>query len=171
MSAAQRETPAPDYSIDLAHVTREECRNLAGPALRTFANIAVEWGLSKKQCLAVLGQPARATYYNWLRKAQQGETVEVPLDTLLRISAVLGIYKDLQILFASVADQKAWLHAENDGLVFGRQAPVEFVTSGTQDSLMLVRRYLDAWRGGQFTSPVSEVDTAEPLTADDIVFV
>ena len=62
-------------------------------------------------------------------------------------------------------------HSEG-GPVFGGQAPLSLIASGTQDGLMLVRRYLDAWRGGSFAAPVPGFDdVVAPLTDGDLAFV
>ena len=44
------------------------------------------------------------------------------------------------------------------------------MTAGTQDGLMLVRRYLDGMRGGVFAAPNAADADFKPLTDDDIVF-
>jgi hypothetical protein len=41
-------------------------------------------------------------------------------------------------------DEGAWLKKPHDAPVFGGQSPMNLVTNGTQDGLMLVRHYLDA---------------------------
>ena len=144
---------------------------LGAPALRTFAAIAEGWGLSEAQRLSVLGFPGRSTYHYWLAKARDRKLVLLPVDTLLRLSAVLGIHKDLRILFGRPEDEGAWLKKPHDALVFGGQAPISLVTSGTQDGLMLVRRYLDAWRGGVFAAPNAADRNFAPYSDEDIVIV
>jgi hypothetical protein len=94
------------------------------------------------------------------------------VDELIRISAVLGIYKGLKIIFPREGDAARWLRSPNAGRVFGGQTPVALIVSGTQDALMLVRRYLDAWRGGTFAAPVPGFDgVVAPMSDDDLVFV
>jgi hypothetical protein len=144
---------------------------LGAPALRTFAAIAEQWGLTEARRLAILGLPGRSTYHLWLTKARDKKLVLLPLDTLLRLSAVLGIHKDLNILFGRPEDQGAWLKKPNDSPVFGGQPPIALVTNGTQDGLMLVRRYLDAWRGGGFAAPNSVDRNFSRYTDEDIVIV
>ncbi len=61
----------------------------------------------------------------------------------------------------------AWLDKARRGEAVA--LPLDLVTSGTQDGLMLVRRHLDAWRGGNFSAPSS--DAGPPLRDDDIVIV
>ena len=47
---------------------------------------------------------------------------------------------------------------------------MDLVTSGTQDGLLTVRRFLDAARGGQYMAP-NEIDVGfQPYTDADIVF-
>ena len=54
---------------------------------------------------------------------------------------------------------------------FGGQPPIALVSSGTQDGLMLVRRFLDAARGGSYMAPNQADRTTAPLHDEDIVFV
>jgi hypothetical protein len=71
------------------------CRGL----LRTFFNIASEWGLSVNQQRVLLGGVPSSTYHKW-----KGGTVgTLSYDQLERISLVLGIYKALELLFADDA--------------------------------------------------------------------
>ena len=142
---------------------------LGAPALRTFAAISARWGLSEAQRLSILGFPGRSTYHYWLAKARGHKRVLLPVDTLLRISAVLGIHKDLRILFARQEDEGAWLKKPHDAPMFGGQPPLSLATNGTQDGLMLVRRYLDAWRGGVFAAPNSVDRDLAPYSDEDIV--
>ncbi len=171
MSVATARPVTPDAAgLDLRHVTRADRARLGGPALRTFANVADAWDLSERDRLAVLGQPGRSTYHGWLAKARGTRPVTLPLDTLLRISAVLGIYKALRLIFVREGDDLAWLRAPNTGPLFGGEPPLDLVTSGAQDGILLVRRYLDAWRGGQAAAPrTGDTTEAEPIADDDLV--
>jgi hypothetical protein len=164
-------SPAPGSALlDTGRFDPAVRERLGGPGLRSFAAISERWGLTEVQRLSVLGFPGRSTYHQWLAKARSGEKVLLPVDTLLRISAVLGIHKDLRVLFGREEDERAWLTKPHDAQLFGGQPPLTLVVSGTQDGLMLVRRYLDAWRGGVFAAP-NAADSAAPYTDDDIVLV
>lgn len=147
----------------------EHRRRLSAPGLRSFLAIADSWGLSERQRLAALGYPPRATFYRWRQVAARGGQITLSVDQLSRISAVLGIYKALRIIFGD--DGRDWLHAPNEAPIFGGQRPVDVVTSGTLDGMMLVRRYLDAWRGGIFAAPSAQVpsgwEPADVLVSDD----
>ena len=167
--AAIRTTPG-SVLLDAGRFDPLERERLGGPGLRSFAAISERWGLSEVQRLSVLGFPGRSTYHQWLAKARSRAKVLLPVDTLLRISAMLGIHKDLRILFGREEDERAWLTKPHDAPLFGGQPPLTLVVSGTQDGLMLVRRYLDAWRGGVFAAP-NAADGQAPYTNDDIVLV
>lgn len=144
-------------------------RRLGGPGLRTFLNIADGWQLGEKERLAVLGHPSRSAYYGWVKKVQGGDDLSLGIDVLLRISAVLGIHKALTILFQHPDQARSWLRGAHAGLPFSGQAPISLVTSGTQDGLLSVRRYLDAWRGGFASLPDPSIPM-EPVSRDSIIF-
>jgi hypothetical protein len=164
---AEAEVP---FSIDPASFGSGSRRRLSGPGLRAFLNIAEHWGLGEGERLRVLGLPGRSTYYGWLERARRGMPVSLGLDTLLRLSAVLGIHKALRIVFIRDEDALRWLRSANRDLTFGGQRPIDLVTSGTQDGLLTVRRYLDAWRGGGAAAP-NEADRLPPMADDDIVIL
>ena len=54
-----------------------------------------------------------------LLQIQGGQVATLPFDMLLRISLLLGIYKDLHILYpeADLADR--WIHLPNSNSIFG----------------------------------------------------
>lgn len=143
---------------------------VSGPALRTFRGIADLWGLSEAQRIAILWDPARSTYHGWMKKAQADASVTLPQDTLLRLSAVLGIYKTLNILFSDRAQAIEWLKGPHRGAVFQGASPLEFITHGAQDGMMTVRRYLDGWREGHAGQGEPEGSFA-PVTEEDVVFL
>jgi hypothetical protein len=121
--------------------------------------------------LRILGLPSRSTFYSWVEKVRGNNDITLSVDELIRISAVLGIYKALRIVFSRDDDASRWLRSANSGPVFGGQTPLALIASGTQDGLLLVRRYLDAWRGGRFAAPVLGFDDmAAPLSESDLVF-
>jgi hypothetical protein len=158
--------------LDVGAFTPAQRQQVSGPGLRAFLSVADRWALTESERLRVLGLPGRSTYHAWAAKARSGGSPTLPLDTLLRISAVLGIFKALQIVFPRDSDGLGWLRGANQAPVFGGQSPLALLVAGSQDGIMTVRRYLDAWRGGLFAAPVPELDAAiPPVTDDDIVFV
>lgn len=146
-------------------------RHLSGPGLRAFLAIADHWHWTEAERLLVLGTPGRSTYFGWVAKARSGQELTLPVDVLSRISAVLGIHKALMILFGSEQAALGWLTGPHDGPSFGGQPPMALVTNGTMDGPMLVRRYLDAARGGVFGPPGAMDEASPPYSDDDIVIV
>ncbi|MBK1838851.1 DUF2384 domain-containing protein [Azospirillum sp. YIM B02556] len=145
-------------------------RQLSAPGLRTFLAIADRWGWTEAERLLALGSPGRSTYFGWVAKARDGQDLTLPADVLLRISAVLGIHKALMVLFGSEPAGLEWLTGPHDGPSFGGQPPMALVTNGTMDGPMLVRRYLDAARGGVF-GPPGPIDEASPPYGDDDIVI
>ncbi|MCA8882897.1 MAG: DUF2384 domain-containing protein [Rhodobacteraceae bacterium] len=143
---------------------------VSGPGLRAFRAIADRWGLDETQRRTLLGEPPRSTYHQWMKKAAERAPVSLPLDTLLRISAVLGVHKALTILFLRDAEALVWLKGNHRGLPFAGQPPLDVMLNGAQDGILTVRRYLDAWRGGLRGAP-DPGSGADPVQADDIVWI
>jgi hypothetical protein len=88
----------------------------------------------------------------------------------MRISAVLGIYKGLRILFADDDKGVEWLQRPHKARVFGGAPPIELVTSGKQDAVLTVRRFLDAACGGFYMAPTSDESDGPPNDACEIIF-
>ncbi|SCW66178.1 Protein of unknown function [Rhizobium mongolense subsp. loessense] len=145
-------------------------KRLSAPALRTFLAIADLWGLNEEQRLLVLGYPSRSTYHNWAKQAREHGAFTLDVDILIRISAVLGIHQALGILFPDERVGVAWLRTPHEALVFGGHSPLDVLTSGTQDGLMTVRRFLDAARGGIYMHPNILDEAFTPYEDRDIVF-
>ena len=156
--------------IDLTSIEPDTRARMSGPGLRTFRSISDKWGLSESQRRTLLGGPSRSTYHQWIKNAENDEKVTLHLDTLLRISAVLGVHKALGILFVRESEALAWLKGPHAGPLFGGQSPMALMLSGTQDGILQVRRYLDAWRGGLRGAPAAD-SGVPPVTRDDLVFV
>jgi hypothetical protein len=145
-------------------------RRLSAPALRTFLAIADLWGLAEEQRLLVLGYPSRSTYHNWCRQAREHGTITLDVDVLTRISALFGIHQALGILFPTEREGVDWLRTPHAALVFGGRPPLELVTSGSQDGLLTVRRFLDGASGGLYMQPNRIDDGFAPYDDSEIVF-
>jgi hypothetical protein len=116
-------------------------KELTGPALRTFFNIAEAWRLSEAEQMKLLGLDSRSTFHNWKR----GEVAALSKDALERISYVMGIYKGLQILVPKTADE--WVRKPNMASLFGGKPAIDRMASGNVADLYVVRQYIDGQRG------------------------
>ena len=132
MTARARPSPALDR------------KGLSGPALRTFLRIAERWSLSVEEQIALLGLSARSTFFKW----KKDQNVVLPKDTLERISYIVGVYKDLQILLPDENAADAWVKRPNAAPPFSGRSALDQMMSGQVADLFLVRQYLDAERGG-----------------------
>jgi Protein of unknown function (DUF2384) len=145
-------------------------RRLSAPALRTFLAIADLWGLSEEQRLLVLGYPSRSTYHNWCKTAREHGAVTLDVDTLTRISAVLGVHQALGVLFPNEKLAVAWLRGPHEATVFGGRPPLDLMASGSQDGILTVRRFLDGARGGQYMAPNAVDRNFVPYDDADLAF-
>src|SRR5262245_52022237 len=113
-------------------------RRLSAPALRTFLAIADLWVLNEEERRLVLGYPSRSTYHHWAKLAREHRDITLDVDVLMRLSAVFGIHQALGILYPTEHEAVAWLRGPHEGVVFGGKPPIDLITSGSQDGLMLV---------------------------------
>ncbi|MBY3542716.1 DUF2384 domain-containing protein [Rhizobium laguerreae] len=165
----QREDQGPQR-LEIERFAPANRKRLSAPALRTFLAIADLWGLSEEQRLLMLGYPSRSTYHNWAKQAREHGAFTLDVDTLTRISAVLGIHQALGVLFSDERAGVAWLRTPHQAPVFGGQPPLDIVTNGTQDGLLTVRRFLDGARGGLYMQPNMLDEAFTPYEDADIVF-
>jgi hypothetical protein len=127
-------SPAPQ------HARRAKNKSLVS----AFGRIADLWGLSVDQQRILLGSPSRSTYFKW----RKDDDPPLPPDTQERISYILGIFKDLQILIPDTAQADRWIKAPNRNPLFGGTSALHRMLSGKVADLYVVRQYLDAERGG-----------------------
>lgn len=162
-------TPGPQR-LDSSRFESATRKRLSAPSFRTFLAIADLWRLTEEERRLILGYPSRSTFHNWAKLAREHRDFTLDVDTLTRISAVLGIHQALGILHPTEREGIAWLRGPHAGVVFGGNPPLALVTSGSQDNLLTVRRFLDAARGGLYMEP-NAVDAAfAPYEESDIVF-
>lgn len=125
------------------HAEPTTAADLGGPALRAFFALADRWKLRAAEQRTLLGEPPESTYFKW-KKQQDGTPSR---DVIERISYLLGIWKDLQILFPDPVQADAWVRKPNAAPLFGGRSALERMLSGNVADLYVVRQYLDAQRG------------------------
>lgn len=118
-------------------------KQMSGPAARTFFHLADAWKLSNEEQRALLGWPSESTFY----KYKAGQCGTLSYDMLMRISLLLGIYKDLQILYPDAGLADRWVKLPNSNPLFGGRPALTLMMESI-DGLYQVRRLLDARRGG-----------------------
>ena len=130
-----------DATPDLSRLETRE--RLSQAAMDGLFAIAEQWGLSHEKTGELLGGVPRSTLYK-LRTAAG----TLRQDELTRISYIVGIYKALHILLPEEWANR-WMTQPNDNMLFGGQAPIEFVIRNGIPGLQQVRSLLDAARGGR----------------------
>jgi hypothetical protein len=102
------------------------------------------WALNIEEQRALLGWPPESTFY----KYKAGQISSLSFDTLMRISLLLGIYKDLHILYPEPDLADRWLKLPNNNPLFGGRPALAMMMESGMDGLYQVRRLLDGRRGG-----------------------
>lgn len=116
---------------------------LSRVALEAYRRLAKAWDLSGAEAAALLG----VSLSTWERLKSEGRQRSLSQDQMTRISALVGIYKGLHLLFAdSMADR--WPMRVNRGPLFDHRSPVAAMIEGGIPHMLDVRRHVDALRGG-----------------------
>lgn len=112
-------------------------------ALKAFANVMTEWSVPQAQA-AALADMSEST---WKRARRPGFTGGLTHDQLLRLSAIIGLYKALKLYFDDpLATQ--WPSLPNQGPLFAGARPIDTMIADGLPQFLRVRSYLDALRGG-----------------------
>jgi hypothetical protein len=115
---------------------------LSEVALTAFLALIKAWDLSNAEASALLGVSAST-----LDRVKRGSHPTLSQDQLTRVSALVGVYKGLHLLFADeTADE--WARRPNSGTLFERDTPIGAMIEGGIPRMLEVRRYVDAVRGG-----------------------
>ncbi|MEJ0000917.1 MAG: antitoxin Xre-like helix-turn-helix domain-containing protein [Verrucomicrobiota bacterium] len=122
---------------------KSERVRLSPPAIRGFFKIVDRWGVRDEEGRQLLGGISNGAYYA-LKK--DSDRILDP-DTLTRISYLVGIFKGLHILYSEkLADE--WVSLPNKNRIFGGAAPLSYMMRGGTAAMQIVRRLVDARRGG-----------------------
>lgn len=145
MAAKRRIYPATRYNpsplVDLT--TRAERERLSASALKAFFNLAARWQIRDEDARGLLGGVSNGPYYQMKKNPDR----VLDADTLLRISYLIGIFKALQILHGNtLADE--WVRLPNANRIFAGKSPLAYMLAGGLPAIEIVRRLLDARRGG-----------------------
>ena len=113
-------------------------------AIKATSRLLDSWRVKDESAYRLAGARSLRTWQRMKRNDWQGELSQ---DELTRMSALIGLYQGLHVYFGSdLADE--WVSLENEGPVFGGQAPLKFMLEGGIPAIVRVRDYVDALRGG-----------------------
>jgi Antitoxin Xre-like helix-turn-helix domain len=98
--------------------------------------------LSNGEAAALIGVSASS-----LDRIKRGSRPTLSHDQLTRVSALVGVFKGLHLLFSdSTADER--VRRPNSGPLFNRETPIEAMIEGGIPRMLDVGRTIDAVRGG-----------------------
>ena len=112
-------------------------------ALKAYSRIANTWSLTGRE-VAALADMAEST---WKRARKPGYAGELTRDQMLRLSAIVGIYKALDLYFDPQLSHQ-WVKLPNKGPEFDGARPIDAMVAGGLPKILRVRAYLDTLRGG-----------------------
>lgn len=143
-------TPNPNFGFAEASpgfrdsFTHDDDRARLSPvAIKAMKGIATHWHLRGHETAALLG----VSPSTWDRMAGGKWEQSLSQDQLTRVSAVVGVFKGLHLLFADdMADR--WARLRNKGPLFDNRTPIETMIEGGIPVMLDVRRHVDALRGG-----------------------
>lgn len=131
--------PVPPSLADPA--TRER---LTPAAINGVLRLAGIWRLTSAEACALLGDVSERTWFR-MKKGEWPGTLSQ--DTLTRVSALVGIFKGLRLLFSEPLCNE-WIRLPNKGPLYGGRRPLDTLIEGGIPKMLEVRRHIDALRGG-----------------------
>jgi hypothetical protein len=135
--AANQTRPRPSFAEEADRA------RLTPAALEAMRNLAKTWDATGDEMAALLG--VSPSTWDRIKSGTWGQALSQ--DQLTRASAMIGTFKGLHLLFAdSMADR--WIRLRNTGPLFGNRTPIETMIEGGIPTMIDVRRYVDALRGG-----------------------
>ncbi|MEM9032540.1 MAG: antitoxin Xre-like helix-turn-helix domain-containing protein [Pseudomonadota bacterium] len=112
-------------------------------ALKAFARVGDAWSLTLREA-ALLSDMSEST---WKRAKKPGFAGDLTQDQMLRLSALIGLYKALELYFDAPISRQ-WVKLRNHGPEFDGARPVDAMIAGGLPKILRVRTYVDAIRGG-----------------------
>ncbi len=118
-------------------------RRLTPAALIALRALARAWRLTGAEAAALVG----VSETTWDRIKADAWKQSFSQDQMMRVSALIGIFKGLHLLFADdMADR--WVRLRNAGPLFANLSPIEAMIERGIPGMIEIRQHVDALRGG-----------------------
>lgn len=142
MPAVPFAEPAAAHRGPQTFASEKDRVRLSVVAIKAFLNLARAWDLSNAEAAALIGVSPSS-----LDRMKRGARPTLSQDQMTRVSALVGIFKGLHLLFVDDGAD-TWARRANSGPLFQRRTPIEAMIDGGIPAMLDVRRYVDAVRGG-----------------------
>lgn len=117
---------------------------LTPAAVDGIVRLAEVWRLTSAEVCALLGDVSERT---WFRMKKGEWSGALSHDTLTRVSALIGIFKGLRLLFSEPLSDE-WVRLPNKGPLYGGRRPLDVMIEGGIPKMLVIRQHIDALRGG-----------------------
>lgn len=116
---------------------------LTPAALIALRNLARAWRLTGAEAATLVG--VSETTLDRIKADTWRQTLSQ--DQMMRVSAMIGVFKGLHLLFADeMADR--WVRLRNSGPLFANLTPIEAMAERGIPGMIEIRQHVDALRGG-----------------------
>lgn len=123
--------------------SEQDRARLTPAALLGLRSLARAWKLTGAEAAALIG----VSETTWDRIKSEAWKQAFSQDQMMRVSAMIGIFKGLHLLFADgMADR--WMRLRNAGPLFGNLTPIEAMIERGIPGMIEIRQHVDALRGG-----------------------
>lgn len=131
------------HSSPQTFASEHDRTRLTSAALIALRNLARAWRLTGSEAAALVG----VSETTWDRIKADTWKQTFSQDQMMRVSAMIGIFKGLHFLFAdNMADR--WVRLRNSGPLFANLTPVEAMVERGIPGMIEIRQYVDALREG-----------------------
>lgn len=120
-----------------------QTEDMQSVGLKAFASMAERWKLTGREAAALMDMSDST----WKRAQKPDFSGQLSKDQTLRLSALVGVYKALELYFDPPLSRQ-WVKLANTGPEFDGARPVDAMIEGGLPKIIAVRIYLDALRGG-----------------------
>ena len=130
--------------INIEDITQEDL----AVSIQWFARMSApeRWNLTDAEISSLLGETIE-NYQEIQMRVKLGLPFELPVETILRLSLLLGIWKELQLLVPAGREGLAftWFNKPNNSPVLkGKTIKNYLLENNTLDGFYIVRSYLDS---------------------------
>lgn len=133
---------SPPIPLDLTDTATRE--RLTPAAVDGVVRLAEIWRLSGAEICALLGGVSEQAWFR-MKKGEWSGTLSQ--DVLTRVSALIGIFEGLRLLFSEPLSDE-WVRLPNEEPLYGGRRPLDAMVGGGVHEMLEVRRHIDALRSG-----------------------